>query len=80
MSIPEAPHVLFRPLRMILPLDLALELGDGWSNPALDAFVRERLAAGDPGPLFLGDGGATTPLWDLELARMDLLDLLRSRS
>jgi hypothetical protein len=65
---------------MILPLDLMEELDDDWTNPELREFVRARLSAGDPGPLFLGDEGATTPLYDLECARLDLLDLLRLRS
>lgn len=78
-EIPRPPPN-WRPLRMILPLDLIAELDADWTNSELRAFVRARIAAGDPGPLLLDEGGATTPFWDLEIERSNLLDLLRWRA
>ena len=58
--------VFDRPLHVVLPLRVALE----WTEPGdLRDFISERIAAGDPGPLHLVDGVATTAAWDRQLAR-----------
>lgn len=76
-AIPRAPTG-FRPRLIILPLEVALEFSfEG--DPAI-GFIRERIARGDPGPLEVVDGVASTPAWDLEIARTGLCVVLRRRS
>lgn len=74
MVFPAFP-TLFRPRHLVMPLDSPLAT----DSPSLAEFVLERLFRGDPGPLEIVDGVASTPLWDLELARAELLELLAER-
>ena len=77
-SPPPSPNLLFRPRRIVLPLDVALEFSFK-GDPLID-FIRERIVSGDPGPLVIVDGVATTPVWDLEIARTGLCMVLRKKS
>lgn len=61
--IPKEKLHLFRPERLILPL----EPESAVDSPALASFIARRIAAGDPGPLYINDGVATTDAWDAEL-------------
>jgi len=73
------PHQAFRPRRLVLPLEQALEFGSG-DSVALRQFIRERLAAGDPGPLEIVDGAASTPAWDFAIVRTGLCVVLRKKA
>lgn len=68
----------FRPRSLALPLELAVDLVTGASEEFV-AFVRERLRLGDPGPLEISEGVASTPAWDLAIVRTGLCVVLRRR-
>ena len=76
MKIPKP--LLFRPRRIVMPLDVALEMS--FEGDPLLGFIERRIARGDPGPLEIADGVASTPLWDCEIARTGLCVVLRRRA
>lgn len=53
---------------LVVPLDVALEIMTGPGMELMRSFVRARLVAGDPGPLHVVDGQASTPQFDAEQA------------
>ena len=76
-DVPRVPPLLFRPRRIVVPLDLALEMS--FEGDPLLGFIERRIACGDPGPLEIVDGVASTPTWDCEIARWALCVVLRRR-
>lgn len=54
------PRRLFRPRHMVMPLEAVLQMG---VSEEIQAWVRERMALGDPGPCSMRDGFFWTEKW-----------------
>lgn len=71
-------HLSFRPRALVIPLATAFEYC--FEGDPLTDFVRRRIERGDVGPLEIIEGVASTPEWDLEIARTVLCVVLRKKS
>jgi len=62
MNIPISPHKQFRPKKLIMPIEAALDGATGITRDWLLA----RIEKGDPGPVFIFDGEMFTEMSEAE--------------